>query len=82
MERELQQYLVWSGQGDVWDEIIAEHTSIVQKRKAAELAAKREAERLEKQKRERALIATVIGTGGIILYHLVNYIIEAWPNGK
>jgi hypothetical protein len=82
MERELQQYLVWSGQGDVWDEIIAEHTSIVQKRKAAELAAKREAERLEKQKRERALIATVIGTGGIILYHLVNYIIEAWPNGQ
>lgn len=82
MERELQQYLVWSGQGDVWDEIIAEHTSIVQKRKAAELAAQREAERLAKQKRERALIVTVIGTGGIILYHLFNYIIEAWPDGK
>ena len=82
MTEELRQYLIWSGQGDVWDEIHAEHNAIVQRRKAAELAAQREAERLKKQKRERALIATVIGTGGIILYHLVNYIIEAWPNGK
>lgn len=82
MTEELRQYLIWSGQGDVWDEIHAEHNAIVQRRKAAELAAQREAERLAKQKRERALIATVIGTGGIILYHLVNYIIEAWPNGK
>jgi hypothetical protein len=82
MTDELRQYLIWSGQGDVWDEIHSEHNAIVQRRKAAELAAQREAERLAKQKRERALIATVIGTGGIILYHLVNYIIEAWPDGK
>jgi len=55
----------------------------VQKRKADELAAKRKAEeeaalRL-KQRKERMLIAIVVGTGGIILYHLVSYILEAWP---
>jgi hypothetical protein len=82
MTEELRQFLIWSGQGDVWDQIQSEHNAIIQRRKAAALAAQREAERLEKQKRERALIATVIGTGGIILYHLVNYIIEAWPDGK
>ena len=52
----------------------------MQRRKAAELAAQREKERLAKQKRERALIATVIGTGGIMLYHIVNYIIDHWPS--
>jgi hypothetical protein len=82
MTNELREFLIWSGQGDVWDQIQSEHNAIVQRRRAAELAAQREAERREKQKRERALIAMVIGTGGIILYHLVNYIIEAWPNGK
>jgi hypothetical protein len=82
MTEELRQFLIWSGQGDVWDQIQSEHNAIIQRRKAAALAAQREAERLEKQKRERALIATVIGTGGIILYHLVNYIIEACPDGK
>ena len=79
MTEELRQYLIWSGQGDVWDEIHAEHNAIVQRRKAAELAAKREAERLARQKKERALIATVIGTGCIIIYHIVDYIIQAWP---
>ena len=64
----------------IWDDIQREHNAIVQRRKAAELAAQREKERLEKQKRERALIATVIGTGGIMLYHLVNYIIDHWPS--
>lgn len=83
MTDELKQYLIWSGQADIWDEIQREHNAIVQKRKADELAAKRKAEeeaalRL-KQRKERMLIATVVGTGGIILYHLVNYIIDAWP---
>ena len=63
MTDELKQYLIWSGQADIWDDIQREHNAIVQRRKAAELAAQREAERLAKQKRERALIATVIGTG-------------------
>lgn len=83
MTDELKQYLIWSGQADIWDEIQREHNSIVQKRKADELAAKRKAEeeaalRL-KQRKERMLIAVVLGTGGIILYHLVNYIVDAWP---
>lgn len=83
MTEELKQYLIWSGQADVWDEIQREHNSIVQQRKAAELAEKRrkeeEAARRLKQRKERALIAMVISTGGIILYHLVNYIIDKWP---
>lgn len=83
MTDELKQYLIWSGQADIWDEIQREHNAIVQKRKADELAAKRKAEeeaalRL-KQRKERMLIAVVLGTGGIILYHLVNYIVDAWP---
>ena len=83
MTEELKQFLVWSGQSDVWDEIQREHNAVVQRRKAAELAAKRKAEedaaRKLKQRKERMLIVTVVGTGGIILYHLVNYIIDAWP---
>ena len=83
MTEELKQFLVWSGQADVWDEIQREHNAVVQRRKSAELAAKRKAEedaaRKLKQRKERMLIVTVVGTGGIILYHLVNYIIDAWP---
>jgi hypothetical protein len=79
MTEELRQYLIWSGQGDVWDEIHAEHNAVVQRRKAAELAAQREKERLEKQRKERALLAVVVGLGGIILYHISAYIYEAWP---
>jgi mannose/cellobiose epimerase-like protein (N-acyl-D-glucosamine 2-epimerase family) len=83
MTDELKQYLIWSGQADIWDEIQREHNAIVQKRKADELAAKRKAEedaalRL-KQRKERMLIAVVLGTGSIILYHLVSYIVDAWP---
>lgn len=83
MTDELKQFLVWSGQADVWDEIQREHNAVVQRRKAAELAAKRKAEedaalRLKKRK-ERMLLVTVLGTGSIILYHLVHYIIDAWP---
>jgi hypothetical protein len=80
MTQELKQFLIWSGQADVWDDIQREHNAIVQKRKAAELAAQRERERLAKRKKEMALIAVVVGTGGIILFHLVNYIIDAWPS--
>jgi crotonobetainyl-CoA:carnitine CoA-transferase CaiB-like acyl-CoA transferase len=79
MTAELREFLVWSGQADVWDEIQREHNAVVQRRKAAELAAQREKERLVKQKKERMLIAVVIGIGGIILFHLVSYIIDAWP---
>jgi hypothetical protein len=79
MTQELKQFLIWSGQADIWDEIQREHNAIVQKRKAAELAAQREKERLAKQKKERALIAVVVATGGLILFHLVSYIIDAWP---
>ena len=70
MTNELREFLIWSGQGDVWDQIQSEHNAIVQRRRAAELAAQREAERREKQKRERALIAMVLGIGGIILFNL------------
>ena len=82
MTNELREFLIWSGQGDVWDQIQSEHNAIVQRRKAAELAAQREAERREKQKKEQALLMVVIGIGGIILFNLWRYIYEAWPNGK
>lgn len=84
MTEDLKQYLVWSGQADVWDEIQREHNAVIQRRKAEELAAKRKAEqdavaRLKRRK-EIMLLVTVIGTGGIILYHLVNYIVDTWPS--
>lgn len=83
MTDDLKQHLIWSGQAELWDEIQREHNAIVQKRKAAEIAEKRrieeEAALKLKQRKERMLIAVVVGTGGIILYHLVNYILDAWP---
>lgn len=83
MTEDLKQHLIWSGQADIWDEIQREHNAIVQRRKAAEIAAKRKAEedaaRKLQQRKERMLIAVVLGTGGIILYHLVSYIVDAWP---
>jgi hypothetical protein len=83
MTEDLKQFLIWSGQSDVWDEIQREHNAVIQRRKAAELAAKKKAEEDAalkiKQRKERMLIAVVLSTGGIILYHLVNYIIDAWP---
>lgn len=84
MTEDLKQYLVWSGQADVWDEIQREHNAVIQRRKAEELAAKRKAEqdaaaRLKRRK-EIMLLVTVIGTGGIILYHIVNYILDTWPS--
>jgi hypothetical protein len=79
MTQELRQFLIWSGQADVWDDIQREHNAVVQKRKAAELAAQRERERLAKRKKEMALLAVVVGTGGVILFHMVSYIIDAWP---
>ena len=79
MTQELREFLIWSGQADVWDDIQREHNAIVQRRKAAELEAKRLAELAAKKKKERMLIAVVISTGGIILFHLISYIIDAWP---
>jgi hypothetical protein len=84
MTDELKQFLVWSGQADVWEEIQREHNAVVQRRKSAEIAAKKKAEeeaaaRLKRRK-EIMLLVTVIGTGGIILYHLVNYIVDTWPS--
>ena len=81
MTEELKQHLIWSGQSDVWDEIQREHNAVIQRRKAAELAAKKKAEeeaalRL-KQRKERMLLAVVLGIGGIIFYHSVSYI-WAW----
>lgn len=84
MTEDLKQYLVWSGQADVWDDIQREHNAVIQRRKAAELAAKRKAEQEAatrlKRRKEAMLLVTVIGTGGIILYHLVNYILDTWPS--
>lgn len=84
MTEELKQFLVWSGQSDVWDEIQREHNAIIQRRKSAEIAAKKKAEEEAaaklKRRKEVMLLVTVVGTGGIILYHLVNYIIDQWPS--
>lgn len=78
MTDELKQYLIWSGQSDIWEEIQRERNAIIQQRKAAELAAKKKAEEDAalklKQRKERMLLAVVLGIGGIISYHSVSYI--------
>lgn len=79
MTEELKQYLVWSGQADLWEEIQRERNAVIQRRKAEELAEQKRKEEAARKKKERALIAMVVGTGGIILYHLGNYIIDHWP---
>ena len=61
MTEDLKQYLIWSGQSDLWDEIQREHNAVVQRRKAAELEAKRQAELAARKKKERMLIAVVLG---------------------
>jgi hypothetical protein len=80
MTEDLKQHLIWSGQADLWDEIQREHNAIVQRRKAAELAEKKRLEELARKKKERALIAMVVATGGIILYHIGAYIYANWPS--
>jgi hypothetical protein len=79
MTEELKQYLIWSGQSDIWDEIQRERNAIVQRRKAAELAEQKRKEEAARKKKEMALIAVVVATGGLILFHLVSYILDAWP---
>ena len=37
MTQEVREFLIWSGQADVWDDIQREHNAIVQRRKAAEI---------------------------------------------
>lgn len=45
MMTELQEYLVYSGQADVWEDIMRERNAVIARRKAEELAAKRAAEK-------------------------------------
>lgn len=79
METELKEFLIWSGQADVWDAIIQERNAVIQRRKAAELEAQRKAEQMIKRRKEMGLIGITVFLGGLILYHLVQYIISAWP---
>lgn len=79
MEKELKDFLYWSGQADVWDDIMRERNAVIQRRKSAELAAQREAERIIRRRKEIGLIAITLFLGGLILYHLAVFIIDAWP---
>lgn len=79
METELKEFLIWSGQDDVWDAIIQERNAIIQRRKAAELAAKKAAELKIQRRQEIGLIIFTISIGGLIMYHIIQYIISAWP---
>ena len=71
METELREFLIWSGQADVWDAIVQEMNAVIQRRKAAELAAQRAAELKIKKRKEMCLIGITVFLGGLILYHLV-----------
>lgn len=44
-EKYVKEMLIYSGQGDVWERIVAERTRLIKEQKAAELAAKRARER-------------------------------------
>jgi hypothetical protein len=79
METELREFLIWSGQDDVWDAIVQERNAVIARRKAAELAAQRAAELKIKRRKEVGLVAFAVGLGGLFLYHIVQYIISAWP---
>jgi hypothetical protein len=79
METELREFLIWSGQDDVWDAIVQERNAVIARRKAAELAAQRAAELKIKRRKEVGLVAFVVGLAGLFMYHIVQYIISAWP---
>lgn len=44
-EKYVKEMLIYSGQGDTWERIVAERTRLIKEQKAAELAAKRARER-------------------------------------
>lgn len=81
MMEELQQFLIYSGQGDVWEDIMRERNAVIAKRKSAALDAQRQAAKKMRQRAEMIEIGVVsaaaISLTGLVLwgvYLIVKYI--------
>lgn len=72
MMDELQQFLIYSGQADVWNDIIKERNAIRQRKKAEELAELRakQAKRRAKQQMVEVVVVSLASAvlAGLILY--------------
>jgi len=63
-ERELNNYMVMSGNADLWQQLMIERNRIIQKRKVEEILAKKHA---EKHKEEIEDLLTWLAAGGLII---------------
>jgi len=81
MMDELQQFLIYSGQADVWQEIMRERNAVIQKRKAAQLELERQAAKKRQQREDLIEICVVtaasVALGAMVLwgtYLIVKYL--------
>jgi len=63
-ERELNNFMVMSGNADLWQQLMIERNRIIQKRKVEEILAKKHA---EKHKEEIEDLLTWLAAGGLII---------------
>ena len=66
MMEELQQFLIYSGQADVWNDIIKERNAIRQRKKAAELAELRAKQAKQRRRREIFEVCIVSGAAALL----------------
>lgn len=73
-ERELKDLLYWSGNAQVWDDMIKERVRMMKERKALE---KIEADRIQKKREDvaNAVLVTLTGLGGLSVVIPVLYIV-------
>lgn len=72
MMAELQRFLVYSGQGDVWNDIMQERNAVIARRKAAALAEEK-ARKARIAKRQQMAEYIAVGVAAFILLCLILY---------
>ena len=66
-ENELKQMLIWSGQADVWQAIVMERNSLVQKRKSEEIAMEKAKAKKKQEISEAIEMVLAIAAGALLI---------------
>lgn len=66
-ENELKQHLIWSGQADVWQAIVMERNSLVQKRKSQEIAMEKAKAKRKQEISEAIEMVLAIAAGALLI---------------
>ena len=66
-ENELKQMLIWSGQADVWQAIVMERNSLVQKRKSEEIAMDKAKAKKKQEIEEAVEMVLAIAAGALLI---------------